>query len=102
MLQFNCPACNKRYETDDGYAGGQLICDRCGTHFFIPELEEGTIDSRRLIYNSQVISNGALDSRPIYGLKYILNPSSEGSFKVIPNQKCTLNVSKYVDLELKN
>ncbi len=40
MLQFNCPACNKKYETDDGYAGGQLICDRCGTHFFIPELED--------------------------------------------------------------
>ena len=53
MLQFNCPACDKKYETDDGYAGGQLICDRCGTHFFIPEID----DIDEVIYEYSTESN---------------------------------------------
>ena len=40
MLQFFCPCCEKKFETDDGYAGGQVICDKCGFHFYVPELED--------------------------------------------------------------
>lgn len=39
MLQFNCPDCGKLFETDDSYAGGQVICDKCGFHFYVPEME---------------------------------------------------------------
>lgn len=76
--------------------------ERALLHFFIPELEEGTTDNRFLIYNSQTIYNGTLGSRPVNGLKYILNPLGEGRFKVIPDKECTLNISKYTNLELKN
>lgn len=40
MLQFYCPSCEKKFETDDGYAGGQVICDKCGFHFYVPEMED--------------------------------------------------------------
>lgn len=40
MLQFNCPECEKLFETDDSYAGSQVICDKCGLHFYVPEMED--------------------------------------------------------------
>ncbi len=40
MLQFNCPECEKLFETDDSYAGSQVICDKCGLHFYVPEMDD--------------------------------------------------------------